>query len=78
MVESRIRLNSREFKQQGRAELPVTDFGSFAYYGDRVWEELKIRLLFVRNPSQPFCATANPDPTLSRVPISPTTGYGQP
>src|SRR5229473_925234 len=76
LVESRIDLNSRELSNKAvrSSLLPTLDL--FAYYGGSGLGGAQNPAALCANPSQPFCATANPDPTLSQSPISPTTGYG--
>ena len=76
LVESRIDLNSRELSNKAvrSSLLPTLDL--FAYYGGSGLGGAQNAAALCASPSQPFCATANPDPTLSQSPISPTTGYG--
>jgi outer membrane protein len=76
LVESRIDLNSRELSNKAvrSSLLPTLDL--FAYYGGSGLGGAQNAAALCANPAQPFCATANPDPTLSQSPISPTTGYG--
>jgi outer membrane protein len=76
LVESRIDLNSRELSNKAvrSSLLPTLDL--FAYYGGSGLGGAQNPAALCANPAQPFCATANPDPTLSQSPISPTTSYG--
>jgi len=76
LVESRIDLNSRELSNKAvrSSLLPTLDL--FAYYGGSGLGGAQNPAALCASPSQPFCATANPDPTLSQSPIVPTTGYG--
>jgi outer membrane protein TolC len=76
LVESRIDLNSRELSNKAvrSSLLPTLDL--FAYYGGSGLGGAQNPAALCANPAQPFCATANPDPTLSQSPITPTTGYG--
>jgi outer membrane protein len=76
LVESRIDLNSRELSNKAvrSSLLPTLDL--FAYYGGSGLGGAQNPAALCAVPTQPFCATANPDPTLSQSPISPTTGYG--
>jgi outer membrane protein TolC len=76
LVESRIDLNSRELSNKAvrSSLLPTLDL--FAYYGGSGLGGAQNPAALCASPTQPFCATANPDPTLSQSPISPTTGYG--
>src|SRR5216683_1869503 len=76
LVESRIDLNSRELSNKAvrSSLLPTLDL--FAYYGGSGLGGAQNAAALCASPSQPFCATANPDPTLSQSPIVPTTGYG--
>src|ERR1700726_4489357 len=76
LVESRIDLNSRELSNKAvrSALLPTLDL--FAYYGGSGLGGAQNPAALCAAPTQPFWATANPDPTLSQSPISPTTGYG--
>lgn len=76
LVESRIDLNSRELSNKAvrSSLLPTLDL--FAYYGGSGLGGAQNSAALCASPTQPFCATANPDPTLSQSPISPTTGYG--
>ena len=76
LVESRIDLNSRELSNKAvrSSLLPTLDL--FAYYGGSGLGGAQNAAALCASPNQPFCATANPDPTLSQSPISPTTGYG--
>src|SRR6267143_767923 len=76
LVESRIDLNSRELSNKAvrSSLLPTLDL--FAYYGGAGLGGAQNPAALCANPAQPFCATANPDPTLSQSPIVPTTGYG--
>jgi outer membrane protein TolC len=76
LVETRIDLNSRQISNKAvrSALLPSVDV--FAYYGGSGLGGAQNPAALCTNPQQPFCATANPDPTLSQSPIAPTTGYG--
>src|ERR1700694_2946599 len=76
LVESRIDLNSRELSNKAvrSSLLPTLDL--FAYYGGSGLGGAQNPAALCAAPTQPFCATANPDPTLSQSPITPTTGYG--
>jgi outer membrane protein TolC len=76
LVESRIDLNSRELSNKAvrSALLPSVDL--FAYYGGSGLGGAQNAAALCTNPLQPFCASANPDPTLNQSPIAPTTGYG--
>src|SRR6266852_919802 len=76
LVETRIDLNSRQLSNKAvrSSLLPTLDL--FAYYGGSGLGGAQNPSALCVNPSQPFCATANPDPTLSQSPIVPTTGYG--
>ncbi len=76
LVETRIDLNSRQISNKAvrSALLPSVDI--FAYYGGSGLGGAQNPAALCLNPQQPFCATANPDPTLSQSPIAPTTGYG--
>src|SRR5258708_18787488 len=76
LVETRIDWNSRQISNKAvrSALLPSVDI--FAYYGGSGLGGAQNPAALGLNPQQPFCATANPDPTLSQSPIAPTTGYG--
>ncbi|HEY6769409.1 MAG TPA: TolC family protein, partial [Candidatus Sulfotelmatobacter sp.] len=76
LVEYRIDLNSREisYKAVRSALLPSVDI--FAYYGGSGLGGGQNPAALCQNPAQPFCATANPDPTLSQSPLVPTTSFG--
>jgi outer membrane protein len=76
LVETRIDLNSRQLSNKAvrSALLPSVDV--FAYYGGSGLGGAQNPAALCLNAQQPFCATANPDPTLSQSPIAPTTGYG--
>src|SRR5216684_4382166 len=65
LVESRIDLNSRELSNKAvrSSLLPTLDL--FAYYGGSGVGGAQNPAALCANPSQPFCATANLDPTLS-------------
>src|ERR1700730_4589845 len=76
LVESRIDLNSRELSNKAvrSSLLPTLDL--FAYYGGSGLGGAQNPAALCAAPTQPFCATANPNPTLSQSPLSPTTSYG--
>lgn len=76
LVESRIDLNSRELSNKAVRSSLLPSLDLFAYYGGSGLGGAQNAAALCASPTQPFCATANPDPTLSQSPISPTTGYG--
>jgi outer membrane protein len=76
LVESRIDLNSRQLSNKSvrNALLPSLDL--FAYYGGAGLGGTQNPAAECATPTQPFCATANPNLTLGQSPLAPSTGYG--
>jgi outer membrane protein TolC len=75
LVESRIQLNSQELSNKAlrSALLPTLDV--FAYYGGSGVGGAQNPANVCLAPNQPFCASANPDPTLSQFPLTGATSY---
>src|SRR5579859_5205154 len=76
LVESRIQLNSQEQSNKAirSALLPTLD--AFAYYGGSGLGGSQSPASICQDPTtQPFCATANPNPALSQFPLAPSVGY---
>ena len=75
LVESRIDLNSRELSNRAvrSALLPTLDL--FAYYGGSGLGGSQNPRSECQTPTEPFCATANPNPALSQFPLAPSVSY---
>jgi outer membrane protein TolC len=76
LVESRIDLNSRQISNKAVRSSLLPSLDLFAYYGGSGLGGAQNPAAECVTPTQPFCATSNPDPTLSQSPIAPTTSYG--
>ena len=76
LVESRIDLNSRQISNKAVRSSLLPSLDLFAYYGGSGLGGAQNPAAECVTPTQPFCATGNPDPTLNQSPIAPTTSYG--
>ena len=76
LVESRIDLNSRQLSNKAVRSSLLPSLDLFAYYGGSGLGGAQNPAAECVTPTQPFCATSNPDPTLNQSPIAPTTSYG--
>ncbi|HWY20117.1 MAG TPA: TolC family protein [Candidatus Acidoferrum sp.] len=76
LVESRIDLNSRQLSNKAVRSSLLPSLDLFAYYGGSGLGGAQNLAAECATPSQPFCATTNPNPTLNQSPIAPTTSYG--
>jgi outer membrane protein len=75
LVETRIQLNSQELSNKALRSglLPTLDL--FAYYGGSGVGGSQNPANVCVTPNQPFCASPNPDPTLSQFALTPATSY---
>jgi len=76
LVESRIDLNSRQLSNKAVRSSLLPSLDLFAYYGGSGLGGAQNLAAECATPTQPFCATTNPNPTLNQSPIAPTTSYG--
>ena len=75
LVESRIQLNSQQQSNKALRSALLPTLDAFAYYGGSGLGGSQNPLSVCQTPSQPFCATSNPDPALNQFPLTPSVGY---
>ena len=75
LVESRIQLNSQEMSIKALRSSLLPTLDAFAYYGGSGLGGSQNPTSVCQTPTQPFCATATPDPAFSQFPLAPTVGY---
>jgi outer membrane protein TolC len=75
LVESRIQLNSQEQSNKALRSSLLPTLDAFAYYGGSGLGGSQNPASICQAPDQPFCASANPDPTLNQFPLTPGVSY---
>jgi outer membrane protein len=75
LVESRIQLHSQEASNAALRSALMPTLDAFAYYGGSGLGGSQNPRSVCQTPSQPFCATANPNPGLSQSPLAPSVSY---
>jgi outer membrane protein TolC len=75
LVEARIQLNSQEQSNKALRSSLLPTLDAFAYYGGSGLGGSQNARSVCQTPTQPFCATATPDPALNQFPLTPTVGY---
>jgi outer membrane protein len=75
LVEQRISLNSQQVSNKALRSLLLPSLDAYAYYGGSGLGGSQNPASVCQVPTQPFCATANPDPTLNQFPLTPSVGY---
>ena len=75
LVESRIQLNSQEMSNKAIRSSLLPTLDAFAYYGGSGLGGSQNPASVCQTPTQPFCATATPDPAFSQFPLTPSVGY---
>ena len=75
LVESRIQLHSQEASNAALRSALLPTLDAFAYYGGSGLGGAQNPRSICVSPSEPFCATANPNPALSQFPLTPSVGY---
>jgi outer membrane protein len=75
LVESRIQLHSQEASNAALRSALMPTLDAFAYYGGSGLGGSQNPRSVCQTPSQPFCATANPNPDLSQSPLAPSVSY---
>ncbi len=75
LVESRIQLNSQEQSNKALRSSLLPTLDLFAYYGGSGLGGSQNPRSICQSPTQPFCATANPDPAFSQFPLTPSVTY---
>ena len=75
LVEGRIQLNSQEQSNKALRSALLPTLDAFAYYGGAGLGGSQNPRSVCQVPTQPFCASATPDPALNQFPLTPTVGY---
>jgi outer membrane protein TolC len=75
LVESRIQLNSQQISNKALRSALLPTLDAYAYYGGSGLGGAQNPNSVCQSPSQPFCATPNPDPALNQSPLAPSVGY---
>src|SRR3954469_23989774 len=75
LVESRISLNSQQISNHALRSSLLPTLDAFAYYGGSGLGGSQNPASICQDPTQQFCATANPDPNLSQFPLTAGVGY---
>lgn len=75
LVESRIQLHSQEASNAALRSALLPTLDAFAYYGGSGLGGSQNPRSVCQSPTQPFCATANPNPDLSQSPLAPSVSY---
>ncbi len=75
LVEGRIQLNSQEQSNKALRSSLLPTLDAFAYYGGSGLGGSQNPRSVCFSPDQPFCATANPNPSLNQFPLTPAVGY---
>ncbi len=76
LVESRIQLNSQQISNRALRNSLLPTLDAYAYYGGAGLGGSQSPDSICQSPTQPFCATANPNPAFSQSPLAPSVGYG--
>jgi outer membrane protein TolC len=75
LVESRIQLHSQEASNAALRSALLPTLDAFAYYGGSGLGGSQNPRSVCQSPTQPFCATANPNPDFSQSPLAPSVSY---
>jgi len=75
LVESRIQLNSQQISNRALRSGLLPTLDAYAYYGGSGLGGSQSPDSICRSDSQQFCASANPNPTLSQFPLTPSVSY---
>jgi outer membrane protein TolC len=75
LVESRIQLNSQQISNRALRNSLLPTLDAYAYYGGSGLGGSQSPDSICQSPTQPFCATANPNPAFSQSPLAPSVGY---
>ncbi|MGC2449902.1 MAG: TolC family protein [Candidatus Sulfotelmatobacter sp.] len=75
LVESRIQLNSQQISNRALRSGLLPTLDAYAYYGGSGLGGSQSPDSICRSDSQQFCASANPNPTLSQFPLTQSVSY---